>query len=391
MKKISVAHVITRLCKGGAQENTFQTVRLANRERFEVDLISGPTRGREGSIEDAIGGAGIAILREPSLVRPIAPVRDWLALRGLTRLFHQNRYDIVHTHTSKAGFVGRLAAKRAGTPIVVHTPHGNIFDGYFHPWLTRAFVAMERHVAPSTDRIIELTEGGIDAYLEQGIGRREQYVSIFSGIDLSPYESAEAHKAETRASLGAGPGDLLVGGVGRLEPIKGFTYFIAAAERIAKDVPQARFILAGQGALEDELKAQAAQAATLGDRFRFLGARGDVPSLMAAMDLLVVPSLNEGMGRVVLEAGAAGTPVVAAAVGGIPEVVEDSKTGILVPAKSPEAIAQAVTALSEERARLEAMGRAAQDVVAPAYGLERMVMRIEALYEELIEEKGLDA
>lgn len=387
MKRIRVAHVITRLCKGGAQENTFHTVRLANADRFEVDLISGPTFGEEGSIEDAVRDAGIEILREPNLLRRVAPLRDTRALRNLARLFAEKRYDIVHTHTSKAGYVGRLAAARAGSPIIVHTPHGNIFDGYFSGLLTQAFIWMERHAAGKSDCIIELTPGGVEESLARKIGIREKYRVIFSGIDCSPYETAAARRAATREALGVGPGEFLVGGIGRLEPIKGFTYFVAAAKAVAERVPGARFVLIGQGALGEALRAQ---AAPLGGRFRFLGLREDVPDLAAAMDVLVVPSLNEGMGRVILEAGAAGTPVVASAVGGIPEVVEDSRTGVLVPAKSPESIAEAVAALLEEPARLEGMGRAARAFVVPAFGLDEMVVRIESLYEELIEEKSLD-
>ena len=191
----------------------------------------------------------------------------------------------------------------------------------------------------------------------------------------------------TRAALGVGPGDFLVGGVGRLEPVKGFTYFIAAAQRIAEADGGVRFIHAGQGSLETELREQ---AAPLGDRMTFLGRRDDVPDLMAAMDLLVVPSLNEGMGRVILEAGAAGCAVIATNVGGVPDIVPDDVTGVLVPPKRAGEIAGAVLALGSDPPRLQAMGEAARRFVMPNFGLDRMVMRIEAMYEELIEEKRLE-
>jgi len=388
MKRFRVAHVITRLCKGGAQENTFQTVKLANRERFEVDLISGPTSGDEGSIEDAVRAAGIEILRVSTLVRNVAPTRDLVAFRALESLFRANRYSIIHTHTSKAGFLGRMAAVRAEIPIVVHTPHGNIFQGYFSKPMTRLFVAMERYAARRTDRIIELTPRGIEEHLNQGIGRREQYVTIFSGIDLEPFPQAIAHREETRRALGIAPNEYLVGTVGRLEPIKGFAYFAEAARLVVQRVPQARFIVAGNGTLASELRAQTAD---LGNRFRWLGLREDVPDLMAAMDVFVLLSLNEGMGRVLLEAGAAGTPVVATAVGGVPDIVRNSKTGILAPPRDPRAIADAVCMLARDPERRRAMGNAARTAIVPAYGLDQMVRRIEALYETLIQEKKLDA
>lgn len=386
MKRFRVAHVITRLCKGGAQENTVSTVRLADRGRYEVDLISGPTYGSEGSIESAVTEAGIEILRVPHLVRNPNPWQDLLAYQELKRLFRERQYDIVHTHTSKAGYLGRLAAAYAGVPILVHTPHGHIFFGYFNRALTASFTALERHAARKTDRLIALTQRGIEEHLQRGVGRREQWEAVFSGIDLGPFGQGIARRLVTREMLGVAPGEFVVGAVGRLEPVKGFAYFVEAARAIAGSVPESRFILVGDGSLADPLRARAAD---LGDRFRFLGLRHDVPELMAAFDLCVVPSLNEGMGRVVLEAGAAGVPVVASAVGGIPEIVRDGETGILVAPQCAGAIADSVERLyrdSELRFRLSEAAR----VVTAEYGLEQMVRRIEDLYERLIEEKGLD-
>ncbi len=388
MKRFRVAHVITRLCKGGAQENTFHTVRLGNQERFESHLIAGYAGGPEGSIEDAVRAAGIDIIREPALVRNAAPMRDTLALMRLTRLFKRNRYDIVHTHTSKAGFLGRLAAERAGVPIVVHTPHGNIFQGYFSKLQTLMFIWMERHAARRTDRIIELTAGGIEEHLAQDIGQREQYRVIYSGIDFAPYETALRKREETRLALGATPDTYLVGGVGRLERVKGFAYFVQAARLIADKAPQARFFIAGQGSLEDALRGEASSVA---ERFQFLGLREDVPDLMAAMDLIVVPSLNEGMGRVLLEAAAAATPAVASNVGGIPDIVVDGGTGVLVPSRDASALAEAVISLAKDAERRRGMGELARAMAVPAYSIEHMVEQIEMLYEELIAEKDLDS
>ncbi|MCP4642753.1 MAG: glycosyltransferase family 4 protein [bacterium] len=387
MRRIRVAHIITRLCAGGAQENTFHTVRLANHERFEVDLVSGPTLGHEGSIEDRVRAADIDIIREPHLVRDVAPFRDLKAYGNLIRFLREGHYDIVHTHTSKAGYIGRMAAARADVPIVVHTPHGHIFHGYFTRLVTGVFNAMERQAARRTDAFIALTERGIDEHLSHGIGRRDQWRAIFSGIDVSPYDDALRRRAETRAELGVGDDEILVGGVGRLEPVKGFAYFVQAAARIAEAVPHARFVLAGDGALATELRAQ---ADPLGDRLRFLGFRTDIAELMAAMDIFILPSLNEGMGRVLLECGAAGTPAVATAVGGVPDTLDDGSTGLLVPARDPDAIADAAIALAGDPTRREEMGRNARAKVIPDYGLERMVERIEALYEHLIKEKSLD-
>ncbi len=383
MPPIRVAHIITRLSKGGAQENTFHTVRLADKTRYEVDLISGPTHGHEGSIEPNIETADISIIREPTLIRAPSPPHDYLALRGLTKKLRDGHYDLVHTHTSKAGILGRLAAERAGIRHVVHTPHGNVFHGYFNRPLTRAFVWMERHAARRTHRIIELTQGGIEEHLAEGIGQREQYRVVFSGIDTTPYSDAIARREQTRRKLGIADDEILVGGVGRLEPVKGFTYFVAMAQQLKAMGEKFRFVLVGEGALTVTLQQQVAEA---GVSIEFLGLRHDVPALMAALDMLVVPSINEGMGRVILEAGAAETPVVATRVGGIPDVVDDGETGLLVPPRNPNALAAALLELSRSPERRRLMGATARAKIVPHYSLESMVQRIESIYEELLNE-----
>lgn len=384
MGVIRVAHVITRLCKGGAQENTFHTVRLHDRTRFAPTLIAGYAHGPEGSIEAAVQEAGVPITREPWLVRNPSPLCDLITLQRLTAHFRRERYDIVHTHTSKAGWLGRIAAHRAGVPIIVHTPHGNIFDGYFPAPVTRAFVWMERHAARRTHRIIELTPVGVEEHLAEDIGQREQYRVIFSGIDTAPFEAAITAREQTRATLGVPPGALLIGGVGRLEPVKGFTHFVEAACRMADAQPNAVFILVGDGSQRAQLERQ---AAPLGSRFRFLGLRQDIPNLMAALDILTVPSLNEGMGRVLLEAGAAGIPVVASRVGGIPDIVDNGETGLLVPPKDAKALAAALMELAQQPERRRLMGDTARAKVVPHYSLESMVRQIETLYEELLDER----
>lgn len=387
--RIRVAHIITRLCRGGAQENTFHTVRLANRERFETDLISGLVQSSaEGSIAERVQQAGISVIWEPALVRNVSPGKDVQALLRLTRLFREKKYHIVHTHTSKAGFIGRVAAHRAGIPIIVHTPHGNIFDGYFSPLTTYAFIKLEQFAAQRTHCLIELTQRGIEQNLSRGIGTPEQWRCVFSGIDCSVFDDARTQREVTRRTLNVTTAHVLIGGIGRLEPVKGFAYFVEAARKVLTRVPHARFVLVGDGTERDPLLRKADD---LGDRFRLLGFRDDVPKLMAALDMLVVPSLNEGMGRVILEAGAAGVPVVATAVGGIPDVVQDGKTGILVHPKDDDALAQAIVMLALDASLRRRMGEEALRYVVPRYSIEFMVKEIEAIYEELTEKYGVVA
>jgi glycosyltransferase involved in cell wall biosynthesis len=386
MKRYRVAHVITRLCRGGAQENTFHTVRLADRERFDVDLISGPTDGAEGSLEPDIAAAGIDIKRIPTLKRSPSPINDYRAYRDLLALFRRERYDIVHTHTSKAGYVARIAAKRAGVPIIVHTPHGHIFFGYYASLITKFFIALERHAAKHTGLLIALTPTGLEDHLARRIGRREQWRVIGSGIDLSPFETARARREDIRVSLGVNGISTLMGYVGRLEPVKGVAYFVEAARAVAERNPHARFVVVGDGAERGALERA---AAPLGDRMAFLGFRNDVPDLMAALDVLVLPSLNEGMGRVLVEAAAAGTPVIASKVGGVPDIVRDGETGFLVAPGDANAIAEAALTLVDRSDQRERFGEAARVAVAPKFCLNAMVAGIEAEYMRLMKEKHL--
>jgi len=388
LKRYRIAHVITRLCRGGAQENTFHTVRLADRERFDVDLISGPTEGAEGSLEPAVESAGVNIIREPNLVRRPSPIRDYLAYRDLVRLIRERQYNIVHTHTSKAGYLGRMAAARAGVPIIVHTPHGHIFFGYFSGLMTRFFISLERQAAAHTDLMIALTPTGLEEHLTRGIGQRDQWRAIGSGIDLCAFEGVRTRREKTRQAIGVDDAALLIGTVGRLEPIKGVAYFVEAAREIAAQIPTAEFVVIGDGSERAMLERA---AAPLGKRFRFLGLRSDVPDLMGALDVMVLPSLNEGMGRVLVEAAAAGTPVVASRVGGVPEVVREGETGLLVVPGDAAAIADAVTVLCTDKEKREQFGRAACERIAPQYGLDTMVAAIEAEYDRLIEMKRLHA
>lgn len=378
---VPVVHVITRMVQGGAQENTFQTVLRANRERFAPLLAAGPPLGPEGSMEERVAEAGIPIHRVPGLRREPAPWSDLRALRHLTRLFRERRPGIVHTHTSKAGMLGRIAAYRAGVPVVVHTSHGNVFTGYFGRLRTRFFIGLERHAARVTDALIELTPGGAAEHLAAGIGAPAQFRVIPSGIDLRPFQEACARRAAMRAELGVPEDAFLVGGAGRLEPVKGFTYFVEAALLAARTRPEAVFVLAGQGSQAALLREK---AAPLGDRFRFLGHWTLMPDLMAALDLFAAPSLNEGMGRVLIEAAAAGVPAAASRIGGIPDIVEDGRTGLLVPPGDAAALAAAIAGLAQAPALRREMGAAARAKAGPEFSVETMVARIEALYEELL-------
>src|ERR1035438_4019054 len=216
-----VTHIITRLVVGGAQENTVASVLgLRQKPGVEVHLISGPTTGPEGSLESEFAGTPEILTRVPELVRPVHPLKDWFALLRIERILREQKPDIVHTHSGKAGILGRLAARRAGVPIIIHTIHGPSFGKFQSVPANFVFRAAERHAAKVTTHFVSVADAMTSQYLAAGIGQPEQYTKIFSGFDLSPCLSA-TNNPQLRASLAIKPDDFVIGKIARLFKLKG--------------------------------------------------------------------------------------------------------------------------------------------------------------------------
>jgi glycosyltransferase involved in cell wall biosynthesis len=375
---IRVLHIITRLDVGGSTENTLISATRMPPSEFAGSLISGPTAEPYPGLAELLSRAGVPWIQVARLRRRASPIADCRALWQLHRRIRGMRVDIVHTHTSKAGFLGRLAARMAGVPRIVHTPHGHVFDGYFSPAATRAYILLERLAARWTDRIITLSDGEARDHLRLGIGRPEQFITIPSGVNL------DAVRAASPVSLTSG--GPVIGTVGRLTPIKGLPYLLDAGPEILRRCPGARFLVVGDGEMRPSLEAQARRLG-LGDRVVFAGFREDIPAVIAGMDLFVLPSLNEGMGRVLVMAMALGKPIVASRVGGVPELLGDGKAGLLVPPRDPAALAQAILALLHDRARATALADAGR-LRVPRYGVEAMLEALAKVYRELMERDG---
>ncbi len=370
---IRILHVITRLDVGGPPEVLLLAMSRLPREEFACELISGPTLNPPPRVEEDVSRGGVRWRVARNLRRSVNPLADCLALRELTQAIKRIQPDILHTHTSKAGFLGRLAGRLAGARHVVHTPHGHVFGGYFSPLTTSVFAMLERSAARWTDRITTLTAAEARQYLALRIGRPEQFVTIPAGVDLAPVLSAPPIRL-----VEDGP---VIGTVARLVPVKGLHYMINAAPDILRRFPDARFVLVGDGELRQALKAKA-RALSLDDRVVFSGFREDVPSLIAGMDLFVLPSLNEGLGLVLVMAMALGKPIVATAVGGVPEVLGEGEAGMLVPPRDSRALADAICTLLGNPARAQALGQAGRRR-APLYSAEGMVAALAKLYREV--------
>lgn len=382
---IRVAHVITRLDLGGAQDNTLHTVKTLT-PPYAPHLFA----GRGGMLdEEAARDLGEALTFVDSLVHPIRPWRDLAAVRTLARAFRRLRPAIVHTHSSKAGILGRAAARLAGVPVVIHSIHGFGFHDRQPAWLRRALIAAERAAAPWTTHFVSVAATHVERGAALGIVDPGRATVLRSGVHLDPIAAA-ADRAERegrtalRTRLGLQASGPIVGMVACLKPQKAPLDFVEAASRIAASRPDVSFVMVGDGPLRSAIEARA-RALGLAGRLQLAGWRRDVPDFLAAIDVAVLTSLWEGLPRVVPEAIAAGRPIVATAVDGTAEILRDGETALLAPAGNAEAIARQVLRVLDDEALGRRLASAARPLLA-AFDIDEMVRGQERLYARLLEQ-----
>lgn len=391
-RPIRVAHVITRLILGGAQENTLYTAVGQHRDpRFDVTLICGVDEAGEGDLFAEAKAANLKIVVVPSLVRPIRPAWDIAAFVRLMRLFRREQFDIVHTHSSKAGILGRLAARAAGVPIIVHTLHSLVFHEYQSAWKNAVYIRLKRYCAPMTDKLISVSEKTSQGAIAAGIGRRDQYITIFSGMNLDLFMSVRNRLSvsEAKRRFGIPPGAPVVGKVARFFPLKGYEHFVPAAELILRRRPDVKFLVVGDGPQRRQIEAEVDQRG-MSHQFVFAGrvAPDAVPACIQAMDVVVHTSLREGIARVLPQAGAVGKPVATFDLDGASEVIRDGVSGYLVRSTDVDTLAERVTHLLDNPAQCATFGENAREFVAANFGLETMVERINAVYMDLLGRPG---
>ena len=376
-----VAHVITRLIVGGAQENTLASVLgLRQKPGVEADLIAGPARGPEGSLESECSACPGMLTILPELVRPIHPWKDAQAFRRLTGLFRERRPDIVHTHSGKAGILGRLAAARAGVPCIIHTIHGPSF-GPFQGRLPNAlFCSAERYAAKVTDHFVVVADAMREQYLAAGIGRPDQYSRILSGFPLEPFLAA-TNDLQLRARLGLAPGDIVIGKIARLFKLKGHDDLLDVAPALVAGCPQVKLLLVGDGPWRDRLESRA-RALGIGKHVVFTGLvpPADVAPLIGIMDAVAHLSLREGLPRALPQALAAARPIVAYDVDGAREVCVDNETGFLLRPGDLTGLRDRLLHLAGDAALRERLGRAGQEFVRERFGVRQMVDDLYQLY-----------
>jgi len=384
-----IVHVITRLIIGGAQENTLLTVEgLHHRYGDDVTLVTGPAEGPEGDLFGRAETQGLKVVLMPELVRPVRPANDLKAYRLLRGTIRRLRPEVVHTHSSKAGVVGRAAAWHEKVPAVVHTVHGLPFGPSESPWKNRAYVALERAAARRCHAIVSVCDAMTEQALAAGVGRPDQYTTVYSGMDVEAFLNPPRARAEVRRELGLADDEVAFGTVARLFERKGHDDILAAAPRVLAANPKVRFVFIGDGVLRGRLTA-GVERLGLRNAFRFVGLvpPGRIPELLGAVDAVVHPSLREGLARVLPQALLAGRPVVSYDVDGAKEVVLP-ETGILLRPRDTDGLAAAVLRLAAEPALRDAMGREGRLRFAHQFRHETMTERLRDLYTRLLGQPG---
>jgi glycosyltransferase involved in cell wall biosynthesis len=391
MEKIKVLHLITHLGVGGAQDNTLLTVKGHARERYEVHLAAG-----QDYIDWVARGQAYAdaFFLVPDLRRSAHPQADIRTLNHLTKFLKTQQYHIVHTHSAKAGTLGRLAARRARVPIIIHTFHSFGWQvartAHTRPWQVytasikeRFYILVERYVASLSDGLITVSELNKQEAFHLNLAPPEKFTTIYSGIDLNRFK-VNVDQIKTCHSLGLSSHQPIVGTIGRLSTQKAPLDFVATAKMVLQQKPQVQFVMIGDGPLASQVR----QAIGDEPRIRVFGYRDDVPEVLSVLDLFVLSSLWEGLGRALTEAMITGVPVAATAVDGVPELVTHQQTGLLSPPGDPTRMAENIIWLLDHPEEAQRMQQAARNRVIPTFSAAQMVRQIEALYERLLLEKN---
>lgn len=386
--RIRVLRIIARLNIGGPAIHVVNLTADLDHTRFQSLLVTGVESPDEGSMLDYAFTRGVQPLVLPEIVNEFSlKPRDGKALLRLYSVIKRKRPHIVHTHTAKAGFLGRLAARLAGVPLVVHTYHGHVLHGYYSDAKNSMLRSMERLLARLTNKIITISELIKCDLVNYKIAAAEKITVLPLGFDLAPFLSCHRHRGELRQEYGLDERARLVGIVGRLVPIKNHRLFLDTAARLAAREERVRFVVVGDGALRGEMEAYAA-ALGIGDRVIFTGWRRDLPRIYADLDVLAVSSNNEGTPVSAIEAMASGVPVAATRVGGLPDLITEGETGCLTPPQNPEALTTAILGLLQDPQAAERLRRAARAMVQERFRVHRLTADMEQLYLRLLAAKG---
>ncbi|MGD0463938.1 MAG: glycosyltransferase family 4 protein [Tepidisphaeraceae bacterium] len=386
---MKIVHIITRLIIGGAQENTLLSCQGQHELGHAVTLITGPAIGPEGSLLERAQSHGYRVIVVDEMRRAIHPILDFRTCRRLLRLLEEINPDIVHTHSSKAGIIGRWAANRAKNPVIVHTIHGLAFTASTNPAVNWVYKKLEKWAAPLTSRIVCVADAMREQSLAAGIGRAEQYVTIYSGMETEPFIHPPIARDQVRHSLGLSDDHIVVGTIARLFDLKGHDDLLQIAPKLCAEFPNLRFLWVGDGLLRGRFEAEMSRLG-LRDRFVLSGMVPPqrVPELTAAMDILVHPSRREGLARALPQAGLAGIPAITYDIDGNREGVQDGVTGILLRPFDVQKMYEAIGALAKDESLRRRMGQAGREFALGRFDAKAMVQALDRLYREIRNQKS---
>jgi glycosyltransferase involved in cell wall biosynthesis len=371
MEKLRVMEMVDKPSLGGGQTALLLLTENLDRHLFEVFVCS----GGEGPLAEAVRRSGVAFVSAP-----LNKKFDFRSRREIAAILKELKIDILHTHGGVAGLHGRSAARFAGTPTLIHTLHGIHYLHYRNPLLRRLYVLLERRYSRFTDRLVLVCQSDLRQARKHKLSPERKMAVILNGLEDRPGPESD-DLVRRRRELGWAPGRPVIGTVSRLHRQKGIVHLLRAGPRIFSAVPESRIVVVGDGPQAGRMKREALRL-RLGERCLFLGAREDATALMALFDVFVLPSLWEGLPFVLVEAAALGKPIVATAVDGVPEILEDGRTGLLVPPGDSVALAEAVIRLLGDKAEAKCLAEKARSLVPPRFPLRRMVEQTQNLYIE---------
>lgn len=382
---MKIAHIITRMIIGGAQENTLHNCRdLVTEHGDDVLLMTGPSEGREGELLEQGRESGIKIELIPSLTRNIQPCHDWQAYRQIKSALKSFQPDVVHTHSAKAGLLGRRAAHKLKIPTIVHTVHGAPFHKYQGALARRLFRRCERYAARRCHGLISVADAMTQQLVAAGVAPESKFRTIYSGMDTERFMKARESRAQMRDHLGFEDDHIVFGKIARLFHLKGHEFLINAAKDVIASNDRVRFLFVGDGVLREQLESQIEQGG-LQDYFTFAGLvnPSDVPKYLGAMDALVHTSLREGLARALPQALLSGIPIVSFDIDGAREVCVSNETGMLIPPLDHDRLVAALVELAESGDYRNKLGQNGQDLCRERFCHFEMTRRIRDYYLEL--------
>jgi glycosyltransferase involved in cell wall biosynthesis len=386
---MKIVHVITRLIVGGAQENTLLSCEGQHGLGHDVTLITGPPLGPEGSLMERATSHGYRVETVEEMRRSILPVKDFRTYKRLVQRLTELKPDVVHTHSSKAGIIGRWAADRAKVPVIVHTIHGLSFTASSSRIVNSAYKMLERQAAPLTTKIVCVADAMREQSLAANVGMPGQYVTVYSGMKTAPFLKPPVPREAVRRELGLAESDVVFGTVARLFHLKGHDDLLDLAPGLCKKFPSLRFVWVGDGLLRPAFERRIADMGLRG-RFVLTGLVPPerVPELVNAMDVLVHPSRREGLARALPQGALAGNPVIAYDIDGNREGLIDGETGLVLPPFDKAKLARSIETLAADAALRRSMGAAGRSFALSRFDAKVMVDALERVYAECLAARG---